>query len=165
MVPKTRNNSIAVVIGLSINALNIIRSLGRKSIDVIAIHSNTSEYAARSRYCRVICCEKIDGEILIEKLINIGRSLKQKKVLFCTSDLSVLTVSKYRSELEEYYHFVLPPNKTVEMLMNKKLFYEFAFKIENFSSAFFFIFSLYFLLNSLLTNKFLILSNLDLKWL
>ena len=117
MVRKTRNNSIAVVIGLSINALNIIRSLGRKSIDVIAIHSNISEYAARSRYCRVIFCEKIDGEILIEKLINIGRSLRQKKVLFCTSDLSVLTVSRYIKEIEKYYHIVLPPNKTVRALL------------------------------------------------
>ena len=128
MAKNNKNNSTAVVIGLSINALSIIRSLGRKSIDVIAISSDLSEYAAKSRYCRVVYCEKLNGETLVKKLKEIGNSLKQKGTLFCTSDFSVLTVSKYENELKEYYHFVLPPPKTVEMLMSKKLFYEFAFK-------------------------------------
>ncbi|MFX0137458.1 MAG: hypothetical protein ACFFDN_27710, partial [Candidatus Hodarchaeota archaeon] len=52
----------------------------------------------------------------------------QKGILFCTSDLSVLTVSEHENELKEYYHFVLPSKQTIEMLMSKKLFYEFAFK-------------------------------------
>ena len=123
-----KNKSTAVVIGLSINALGIIRSLGRNSIDVIAISSDLSEYAAKSRYCKVVYCEKLNGELLVEKLKEIGSSLEQKGTLFCTSDFSVLTVSKNESELKEYYHFVLPAPKTVEMLMSKKLFYEFAFK-------------------------------------
>ncbi|MFX0134652.1 MAG: hypothetical protein ACFFDN_13515, partial [Candidatus Hodarchaeota archaeon] len=49
MIKNKKNNSSAVVIGLSVNALSIIRSLGRKSIDVIAISSSLSDYAAKSR--------------------------------------------------------------------------------------------------------------------
>jgi len=95
---------------------------------VLAISSNLSEYAAKSRYCKVIYCEKLSGEKLVEKLTDIGRSLGQKGIIFCTSDSSVLTVSKYEKELQEYYHFVLPARETVEMLISKKLFHNFAFE-------------------------------------
>jgi len=128
MAKTDKNNPTAVVIGLSINALSIIRSLGRRSIEVIAISSSFAEYAAKSRYCRVIYCEKLDGETLIKKLKDVGSSLGQKGSLFCTSDLSVLTVAEHQDELKEYYHFVLPTKETIEILMSKKLFYEFAFK-------------------------------------
>jgi D-aspartate ligase len=37
-----------------------------------------------------------------------------------------LTVSDHEDELKAYYHFILPPKKTIEMLMNKRLFHEFA---------------------------------------
>lgn len=123
-----KSKPTAVVIGISINSLSIIRSLGRKYINVIAIHHNNTDYVAKSRYCRVVYCKKLYGKILVKKLISIGKSTKKEKVLFCTSDMSVLTVSKYRELLKEYYKFVLPPDFTVKMLMNKKLFYKFASK-------------------------------------
>jgi predicted ATP-grasp superfamily ATP-dependent carboligase len=124
-----KNNPVAVVIGLSINALSIIRSLGRRSIDVLAINSNKSGYAAKSKYCKIICCENLFGELMIEKLREIGWSLTQKGVLFCTSDSSVLTVSKHERELQEFYHFVLPAKETIDMLISKIHFHNFA--IEN----------------------------------
>jgi len=128
MVKIGKNSSIAVVIGLSVNALNIIRSLGRRSVNVIAINPDLSDYSAKSRYCRVIYCEKLNGETLINKLKDIGSTLRQKAILFCTSDLSVLTVSEHQNELKEYYYFVLPSIETIEMLMSKRLFHEFACK-------------------------------------
>ena len=126
MTNINKNRPTAVVIGLSINALSIIRSLGRKSINVIAISSNLSAYAAKSRYCRVVYCEQLNGEILIKKLKDVGSSLGQKGILFCTSDLSVLTVSEHQTELEQYYNFVMPSKEITEKLMSKKLFHEFA---------------------------------------
>jgi predicted ATP-grasp superfamily ATP-dependent carboligase len=123
---KNNNQSTAVVIGLSINALSIIRSLGRNAVKVIALSSVYSEYAAKSRYCEVKFCEKLSGEILIDNLKTIGQSLDQKGILFCTSDASVLTVSDYEKQLQEYYHFILPSKETVQMLMSKKLFHVFA---------------------------------------
>jgi predicted ATP-grasp superfamily ATP-dependent carboligase len=128
VLTNKKNKPTAVVIGLSINALSIVRSLGRKSINVIAINTNTTDYVAKSRYCRVVYCHKLYGTILIKKLIDIGRSSKNEKVLFCTNDLSVLTVSKYRNLLEKYYRFVLPRDNTIKMLMSKNLFYKFACK-------------------------------------
>jgi predicted ATP-grasp superfamily ATP-dependent carboligase len=128
-MPISKNNKpAAVVIGSSINALSTIRSLGRKSVDVIAINTNNTDYVAKSRYCKVICCNELYGITLVRKLIEIGRSSERKRVLFCTSDMNVLTVSKYRKQLQDYYHFVLPPDNTIKMLMNKKLFHKFSCK-------------------------------------
>lgn len=123
---ENKNNSIAVVVGLSINALSIIRSLGRKSINVISVYINSSDYVSKSKYSKVELCDQLYGKELVKKLIKIGKSIKKRKVLFCTSDLSVLTVSKYRQSLDKYYYFVLPPDNIVKILMNKRLFYEFA---------------------------------------
>lgn len=128
---KTRNVKdlpISVVVGLSVNALGVIRSLGRKSIKVIAIGSDRSEYAAKSRYCKTLFCNRLYGEELYKKLLEIGNSLNQKGVLFCTSDMGVLTVSQYENELRRHYHFVFPSKETINMLMSKRLFYEFASK-------------------------------------
>ena len=126
MIVDNRNATTAIVVGSSINALSIIRSLGRKSIEVIAISANLSDFAAKSKYCRTELCAELYGEILVAKLLEIGRSLKQKGILFCTSDQSVLTVSENEKQLREYYDFVFPNQNTIKTLMSKRLFYSFA---------------------------------------
>lgn len=118
----------AVVVELGINALGIIKSLGKRRIPVIGIDSKLSNYGALSRYCKTLFCKDVNDIPLVEALISIGRTFQKKGVLFCTSDLSLLVVSKYREELENLFSFVLPPNRVIETLMNKRLFHEFAVK-------------------------------------
>jgi len=115
-----------VVVGANIGALSIIRSLGRKSIPVILLTSELSDYTTRSRYCRKVKCASVEGALLVEKLKEIARSLDHKAVLFCTKDSSVLTVAQYQSQLEELYHFVLPSFETIRQLMSKQHFQKFA---------------------------------------
>lgn len=88
--------------------------------------SDLSDYTARSRYCRKVECTRVEGSVLVEKLIEIARSLDQKAVLYCTKDASVLTVAQHQIELAKSYHFVLPSFETVQQLMSKKHFQEFA---------------------------------------
>jgi len=64
----------------------------------------------------------------VETLTEIGKGLDEKGVLFCSSDLSLLVVSKHRKKLEPFFQFVLPPDEVIETLMNKGLIAEFSEK-------------------------------------
>ena len=117
----------ALVIGGDISALNVIRSLGRRGIKVYVMGSDAKEYGASSRYAKFIYCRKLtDEESVVSKMVEISKHFKNKMVAFCTSDLHVLFVSKNREILEKYYDFVLPEHRVIEILMNKKNFYDFA---------------------------------------
>ncbi len=123
-----KNRPAAIVIGSNTGALSIVRSLGRRSINVILLTSDESDYTARSRYCRQVKCAKTEGAILLDKLKEIASTLDQKAVLFCTTDSSVLTVAEHQQELEKLYHFVLPSYDTIKRLISKQQFHEFAIK-------------------------------------
>ena len=117
----------ALVIGTDISALNIIRSLGRRGVQVYAVGSHRSDYGAVSRYAKFVFCEDLNDEKrVISCLIEISRNTGKRMSLFCTSDLHVLYVSKNRELLRPFFEFVLPDHKVVEMLMDKKNFYNFA---------------------------------------
>jgi predicted ATP-grasp superfamily ATP-dependent carboligase len=127
-MPNARNEMYppAVVVELGINGLGIIRSLGVKGIPVIGIDSKLPNYGGLSKYCKTVFCKNVNDRHLVETLLSIGEGLKEKGVLFCSSDLSLLVLSKYREELQKFFLFVLPNEKVIETLMNKRLFYEFA---------------------------------------
>ncbi len=122
----TQDYPPAVVVGTGVNPLNIIRTLGRKGISVVVLSDCSSDFSARSRYAEFRSCKSLRSSLLVDTLIDVGKSLKQKAVLFCTADTSVLTVSENREALIEYYDFVLPPHKVITTLMSKKNFYDFA---------------------------------------
>lgn len=116
----------AVVLGTGINALSIIRSLGEKGIPIINVVSGIDDYSIRSRYITELHRANLKDGYFVQTLSDIGRQLTQKAVLFATSDLQVLLMSEHRDLLTEYYSFILPQHDIVELLMNKKLFYDFA---------------------------------------
>ena len=126
MVKNKNSYPPAVVLGTNATALSIIRSLGKKGIRIIAVNTAFGDYGAKSRYCQTKLCKSLYGKSLIEILIEIGKSLNEKAVLFCTSDSSVLTVSSHRKDLEDYYYFLLPSHHIIEILMKKNLFNDFA---------------------------------------
>ena len=126
MLRKRNNYPPVVVVGTGITALSIIRSLGRRGIKVIAIDTDFGDYGAKSKYCQLKLCRNLHTKSLIEALVDIGKSLSEKAVLFCTSDISVLNVSVHTREIDKYYNFVLPSHHVIEMLMRKNLFCDFA---------------------------------------
>lgn len=107
-------------------SLCLIRSLGRRGISIIATDSNISSYYGKSKYCQKLHCKSLFDRSLIELLCELGESFGEKAVLFNCTDQSVLNVSGERDKLQPYYNFVLPPHRTIEKLMSKKLFYDFA---------------------------------------
>jgi D-aspartate ligase len=121
------DKSIAVVLGLGQNGLATVRCLGRKGVPVIGIDGNIKQYTARSKYCeRKRCGDFKKGDGLIRLLIDIGKDLPGKAVLFPSGDSSLYLLSERRDDLRDYYLFTFPRREVVSLSLDKKRFYEFA---------------------------------------
>lgn len=131
------NSAPAVIVNANnIMALSVMRSLGRKGLQVIAVFGNTlrnEPYAYIIRTCRFIsksyAFDATDYETnFLQRLTDIGKSGACKAVLFPVSDTDMLLVSKHRDSLRKYYHLLLPPADILNMLLKKEMFYEYALR-------------------------------------
>jgi len=122
------NRPTAVVLGLGQNGMATARALGRAGIPVIGIETDLGEPGARTRYARKVYCKDFltGGPGLLECLVELGRTLDQKGVLFPSGDLNLSVVSEHREVLQEHFHIALPPKDVIRMFLNKKTFYQFA---------------------------------------
>lgn len=132
-------NPYAVLINMDyLTGLQTARILAEYGVPIIGLAEDTDHFCAKTNTCeKVLPSGKMSDE-LIENLIKLGKELDQKAVLYPCQDASVLLVSQNREKLEPYYYISLPANETVELLMDKPRFYDFAQK-ENLPVAKFFI--------------------------
>jgi predicted ATP-grasp superfamily ATP-dependent carboligase len=117
----------AIVTGLEyMQGIQAARILSRRHhLPVIAICEDINHPYAKTNCCENVVSSKGD---LIGALMDIGKSLPQKSVLYPGTDGDVLMVSRNRQQLSEYFFLCLPKPQVVEMLMDKLQFYAFAQK-------------------------------------
>jgi len=127
MAAKPRQ-PVGVVLGLGQNGLATVRALGRAGVPVIGIDSDLAQPSARTRYATPLLCPDFNaaGPGLLECLLQLGRRLDDKGVLFASGDLNLTLMSEHREELGRYFHIALPPKDVVQLFLNKKAFYRFA---------------------------------------
>lgn len=124
---KYAQKPLALVVGGSVNALGVVRSLGPKGIGVVLLTSQKLSVAARSRFIGAcIICKDAYEDGLIEALVNLGPLFFLKPVLFLTHDFQVKRVSASSDLLRKFYQFILPDFKLVQSLISKKDFLEVA---------------------------------------
>lgn len=111
----------AVVVGSGLNALGIVRSLGKVGVPVHLLYSDV-DAAVHSRYARRQKIACTDGQPLVSALVDIGKSASEKPVLYLTEEKTVLTVSERRAELLPYFRIVLPAHDVLTALMHKQGF-------------------------------------------
>lgn len=118
----------AVVLGLGQNGLGTVRALGRLGIPIIGIDSDLKQPSAQTRYCTKRYCKDFlsGGPGLLEDLVQLGKSLNRRGVLFPSGDLNVSLISEEREALAPYFHLSLPPKEVMRLFLNKKAFYKFA---------------------------------------
>jgi D-aspartate ligase len=117
----------AVVLGLGQNGLASVRSLARKGVPVIGVDRNLKQVTASTRYCeKLYCPEFSNSEKLVSFLVELGKELHQKAVLFPSGDGNLHSISQDRELLEDYYYFTFPEKDIVDLALNKKKFYQFA---------------------------------------
>lgn len=126
---KPTDQPYAVVIGLDcFTGLQTARILARNGVPVIGIAGDLHHPCARTRVCRHKFQADLRDRRLIDLLRQIAPHLNEKAVLFPCTDLTVLLISRYRDELADSYHISLPDDATIELLIDKYKFYQFAQK-------------------------------------
>lgn len=113
----------AVIIPLDDHmGLDIARSLAKRGIPVYGIDSDTSVPGRYSKFCHFVKSPnpESNGENdYLQFLVDIGRKLSCKAVLFPLSDMHVLLCSRNRDTLQKFYEFVMPAHKTLKRLATK----------------------------------------------
>jgi len=129
---KNRKNIGVMVIGDHVQALGIIRSLGRRGIPVYLLHDKYLCISRFSRYTKqFIKTPKPSDE---SKFVNFMIELARKRgvegwILMPTNDAAVYTLSRHKEILERYYRVSTPCWDVVKYAYNKKLTYQLAEKI------------------------------------
>jgi D-aspartate ligase len=121
-----------VVVGGSVAGLGVVRSLSGTSAPVIVLDTSRFNAALWSRHCESRVIASLSGRQLIDELKAVGSGFGQRPLLVLTQDASVEAVSRWRNDLEPYYHLQLPPADIVEIFNDKGEFHDFAMR-EKFS--------------------------------
>lgn len=113
----------SVVVGGTLNGLGVARSLSRGGVPVIVVETTRRCPAAWSRHCAFVRAPRLEGDELIDVLIELAKSLGCRPALILTIDQSVMTISASRSRIEPLYHINLPSPDVVLALANKVAFH------------------------------------------
>ncbi|HTL10958.1 MAG TPA: carboxylate--amine ligase [Bdellovibrionota bacterium] len=116
----------AVILGGSLNALGVVRSLAPGKMPIHVLETTWNCPCAWSRLCHFGRVESLEGRPLVDGLLRLSARLGQRAVLICTDDRAVETVSTYRAELESLYRFSLPTAEMVRTLADKAEFHRYA---------------------------------------
>jgi D-aspartate ligase len=122
---KNRINKIpAVIVGIEINGLGVARALSKENIPCIGVSAPGWNPCCETNACEVVYARSWSCEGLINDLKLLGQRWAGKAPLIITKDEPVLWISEFRRELEEFYEIYLPEHHVVELLMNKRKFYD-----------------------------------------
>ena len=113
---------IAVVAGVDVNGLGVVRSLGGAGVRLVAIDTDLAKPTMGTRFGRKLQVPSLVGESFIVSLLDLAKDLRQKPVLFLTQEESVAAVSAARERVLAFYHFSMPEQRVMQMLMDKALF-------------------------------------------
>lgn len=116
----------ALVFNCHITGLAVARSLSASGVPVIGLDRDSNGYGLHSRHVAVAgrCPYPIDDEEgFIELLMDIGRVLPAKGVLFPCLDEWVFAVSRHRIRLEEFFLLPFSELDTIERILDKELLY------------------------------------------
>ena len=104
------------------NGLAIIRGLGAKGIQSVALSSHRAAFGFKSRHSVAALCPdpQQEPQRLVEFLCDLGACLSQRGVLFLTDDTYLSVVSKNQPLLEKHFDFPFSPWSTLHLLMDKK---------------------------------------------
>jgi predicted ATP-grasp superfamily ATP-dependent carboligase len=112
---------IAIIFTMQVQGLGITRSLIKENIPVLAVDHDKNNYGRFSKYVTAIIspsAEK-DESAFIDFMINLGKNLTNKGVLFPTRDIELLVLSRYREVLEEYFFYPMAEHRIIERCVDK----------------------------------------------
>lgn len=121
-----KSDQPAVVLGGGVNALGIVRSLGGAGIAVVVMDNDMKSPAMLSRYGKKMRVPTLEGQALVDHLLNFAKGYAVPLILFATEEKTVRTISEYRDQLSAAFHLRLPQHERLMALMHKQGFQELA---------------------------------------
>lgn len=115
----------AVVLDIAFAGYGVLRSLAAYGIPLIGFYNSKTLPESYTRLCKRKIFFRNNDELL-EQLITLPESLDKMPVLILTTDTYVEYYVKNRQALEGKYLMNMPDNVTVDLLMNKNKFKDFA---------------------------------------
>ena len=109
----------AVVVGMNLSGLGVVRSLAPFGVPIIAIDDVLRRPEMNTRLAKCISVPDISGEPLVGALERIAEGYSERPVLYVTRRIPALVISKNRTRLSEYFRFNLPEATLLENLENK----------------------------------------------
>ena len=111
----------ALLLSTNMQALKVIRSLGRRGIRVISLADEIGRWENSSRYCetRIVGPIRNNDAQLMQYLVALAKELDCRPVLVPLLDRDVLFMSRHWDELNEHFLFLLPAPHTAADLVSK----------------------------------------------
>src|SRR5688572_16917051 len=99
----------AVVLGLGVNGLGVVRALAWRDIPVVGVYERVGEIGRYSRHCRAVSVPDVERDPagFLQEVCALGRRLGDQPVLFPTTDAQVALVSRERTALGKLFRFRL----------------------------------------------------------
>ena len=114
-------NPPAVVIGLCKHGLYLTRNFTRHGVPVYVLERDLEQPSARTRYGHKIFCANLEGDSLVQKLMELRRVLPRYTPLFPTNDRIIDLLLRHYGVLSEYYSFPFPAGDIVTRLKDKEI--------------------------------------------
>jgi predicted ATP-grasp superfamily ATP-dependent carboligase len=124
---RGRNRSVsAVVLGRGINALGVVRSLGRNGVRVFVADPAPDNIAYRSRYAEHVAIpDYVAPEAQVAALADLAGRQAEPPVLIPTSDRAIGLVARFRERLQGYFRFLLADESAIRTVLDKCEFAKF----------------------------------------
>jgi len=115
---KKGNSAPAFVLGLGENGYGIVRALRREGVRVVGIYQHANEYGRYSRYCeRAFLDPTLADTERCQRLISLASQWGKKPVLYVTSDVDAMFLSRNISCLSDHFSFHwVDPEVTAEVV-------------------------------------------------
>lgn len=122
----------AVVLSLFDTGLGVIRSLHRVGVPTLGLDSDPKMPGFASNQCvSRLCPDPVHhADDLLDFLLTIGGRIERPAVLLPASDAFFLFLSRYRKELSENFLFSLPPDSVIDAMVDKRLQYDMAQRLD-----------------------------------
>jgi predicted ATP-grasp superfamily ATP-dependent carboligase len=109
----------AIVVGLDINGLGVVRSLVEAGIPTIVLDTGFEKPTGATRHGRKVRIQALEGRPLVDGILALASVTPEPPVLFLTQEQSVRTIAAAQEELRPHVRFSMPSADTVTRLMNK----------------------------------------------
>jgi predicted ATP-grasp superfamily ATP-dependent carboligase len=109
----------AVVAGLDLNGLGVVRSLGSAGVPVLALDTDLTKPTCATRFAETRCVSALSGQAFVEALLRVREALSENPVLLLTQEASVATVSVCQRLLSGVYRFSMPGEALMGRLLDK----------------------------------------------